>query len=336
MTQVRARPDPAAGGGHALLRVGGAAAAVADPRFRIMLGEGERANLGPGGWQAATALLSPLGASAEGPDLVLHLGPEVVDALEPGTVLFALPAAGIDEFRLIWPTDIPTSSEGSPPPSREPEPPAPGPAPSPPQVPPAPPPPPPPPPPPLPEVVRSRFPLWLVLGLVVLVALLAGGAWFYLHPRPMRHPLPPGLNARPPVVPVPVAPPAKQAACGSGSVVQVLACATTGHELYEIGRQRWTTDPNAAFEILQSAIDRKSAHAAYFLALRYDPVGFKPGGPIAKPEPREAALDYRIAVHAKIPGAAEHRAALKAWLEARAKAGGVMAPLTLHDFWSTP
>jgi len=332
MTQLRVRPDPAAGGGHALLRVDGAAAAVADPRFRIMLGEGDRANLGPGGWQAATALLSPLGATTEGPDLVLHLGPEVVDALEPGTVLFGLPAAGIDEFPLIWPTDIPTSSEGGPLPPREPEPPATGPAPGPAPVP-APPPPRLPPP---PEVVRSRFPLWPVLALVALVALLAGGARFYLHPRPGPHSLPPGLSARPAVVPPPAVPPAKQAACSSGSVMQVLACATTGHELYVIGRQRWTTDPNAAFEILQSAIDRKSAHAAYFLALHYDPVGFKRGGPIAKPEPREAALDYRIAARAKIPGAAEHRAALKAWLEARAKAGGVMAPLTLHDFWSTP
>ncbi|MGH7117823.1 MAG: hypothetical protein ACREFP_02320 [Acetobacteraceae bacterium] len=330
MTRLTVSPDPAAGPGHALLRVTGAAAAASDPRFRIMHGERERPNLGPRGWQAATARLEPLGATADGADLVLSLGPAVVDELEPGTVEFAMRAAGIAAMPLVWPPNIPTSG-------------------------PAPPPPPPPPvksddhstgapaPPlqPTPEPAGARVPVpprrrvlvgWALAG-VFLLALFVGagfGAWRYLHPaRPSpKRPAAQNHAAIPKV-------PATFLAC-SGTVAEIMSCAKTPEALYAAGRDLWSSDPNGAFVILQGAIDRGSADAAYFLALRYDPVRFQPGGPIPKPEPREAALDYRIAAHGGVAGAAEHRAALKSWLESHAKAGDIMAPLTLHDFWSKP
>jgi len=326
VTRLSVRPDTRAGGGHALLTVEGAAKAADDARFRITRGEGERPNLGPTGWQAAAALLEPLGASVNGADLELHLGPAVVDILEPGMVLFSLPAAGIDEVPLSWPAHIPTSSGAAqaddtvvirPPPPPPPPPPSPQPPP---------PAPPPPEPPPLPPV-KSRSSAWAWLAAVALLLVIAAGAgWYYLTRPP---PAPPHVvtNTQPTPAPMP--------ACGGGPVADVIQCAKDGQQLYTIGVGRWKTDPNGAFLILQTAIDRGSAEAAYFIAQQVDPVNFRPGGPIPKPEPREAAQNYSIAARANVPGAAEHRAALKTWLEQQSKAGDIMAGLIIHDYWGS-
>ncbi len=158
-----------------------------------------------------------------------------------------------------------------------------------------------------------------------------GGGWYYLR---WRQPVVPVQVHKKPVLPSPT--PDHRDHCQGGTVAQVLACKTDAHGLFVIGQRRWAKDPNGAFLILETAIDHHSAHAAYFLARHLDPVDFKPGGPIPRPQPREAARDYRLAAKAGIPGAGEHRAALKSWLEAQAKKGDVMAPLTLHDFWSKP
>ena len=336
MTEVSARADAAAGGGNALLRITGAAGASADPRFRIMLGEGTAPELGPRGWQTAAALLSPTDATVDGTDLVLRVGPSVVDALEPGVFLFSLPAAGVEEITLVWPGTIPTSGAGAPPAGDQEaetertrvQPPPPPPPPPPPSPPPPPPPPPPSPLPPSPP--SSRWPL-LALAALLLLVTAGGGGWYYLR---WRQPVVPRQVNKNHIPPSPTY--THESHCENGTVAQVLACKTSAHGLFVIGQRRWAKDPNGAFLILETAIDHQSAHAAYFLARHLDPVDFKPGGPIPRPQAREAARDYRLAAKADIPGAAEHRAALKSWLEVQAKKGNVMAPLTLHDFWSKP
>lgn len=103
--------DQAQRGGHALIRIsGGAAKGLADPRFRLSRDGYENGTLGDGGWQVADALLTPLAARAENTDLVLSVGPAVVDLVESGTVMLSVPAAGFDEV-VFWP-EMPLSRGG--------------------------------------------------------------------------------------------------------------------------------------------------------------------------------------------------------------------------------
>ena len=111
MNQAFVEPDLKQPYGHAVVRLPGAAAAAADPRFLIRREGYEKGVLGPGGWQVGEAHLSPLSANTDGNDLIIHLGPQVVDLLEPGTVLLSVPAAGFDGFA-VWP-DIAPSYTGS-------------------------------------------------------------------------------------------------------------------------------------------------------------------------------------------------------------------------------
>jgi hypothetical protein len=104
-------PDPKQPNGYALVRLPGAAAAAADPRFLIRREGYEKGVLGPGGWQVGEGHLSPLSANVDGEDLIIRLGPQVVDLLEPGTVLITVPAAAFDGFA-VWP-DIAPSYTGS-------------------------------------------------------------------------------------------------------------------------------------------------------------------------------------------------------------------------------
>jgi len=111
LNQAFVEPDLKQPYGHAVVRLPGAAAAAADPRFLIRREGYEKGVLGPGGWQVGEAHLSPLSANTDGNDLIIHLGPQVVDLLEPGTVLLSVPAAGFDGFA-VWP-DIAPSYTGS-------------------------------------------------------------------------------------------------------------------------------------------------------------------------------------------------------------------------------
>ena len=70
MKQAIVDPDPQQPFGHALVRFPGAAAGLKDPRFLIRRPDFERGVLGPGGWQAADAYLSPLSAEVKGQESV--------------------------------------------------------------------------------------------------------------------------------------------------------------------------------------------------------------------------------------------------------------------------
>ena len=59
-------------------------------------------SLGPDGWQVAAGRLTPIDVLTEGDALVLVLGPEAAENLEPGPVRLGIPALGIDEV-VIWP-----------------------------------------------------------------------------------------------------------------------------------------------------------------------------------------------------------------------------------------
>lgn len=102
MSEPEVTPDPALGSGHALIRIPGAAAAVTDPRFRLTRDGYDAGTLGPRGWQVADTLLEPLSARVDGADLVLSIGPALVNVVESGVIMLGLPAAKFDE-PVFWP-----------------------------------------------------------------------------------------------------------------------------------------------------------------------------------------------------------------------------------------
>ena len=227
MSDVTVEEDVSGPGGHARIRVRGAAQAQQSPGFMLRRPDWAEAVLGPAGWQVSEILLSPQRASVDGNDLVLLVGPEVCGHLEGGVYEIAVPAAGV-EAPVYWP-EIAT--------------PPPPPPPSPPVTPPAPPdattilqrpaiPPPIVEPPPLPPPVPPRpvpppGPRWGIWALVVLVLLaILGGALKALHlypfettpalddkladvvppPAPHPPPAPPPAPPAPPPHPAPTPP----------------------------------------------------------------------------------------------------------------------------------
>ncbi len=105
---ITVTPDPAYQAGHALIRVGGAAAASGNPGFRVQRdAEWSDDKLGPDGWQSSDALLQPVSAEAAGGDLLLHVGWEVCRFLEAGVYAVSVPGAGIEPTGTYWPDIAP-------------------------------------------------------------------------------------------------------------------------------------------------------------------------------------------------------------------------------------
>jgi hypothetical protein len=369
--RIRIVEDPAhPAGGHALIRIAGLAAPPADARFAIQREGWQRGVLGPDGWQVGAALLSPDRVWVEGSEVVLAVGPAVVDVVEAGPLRFRLPAAGLD-LAVFWP-DLTTSHAGAGPPPRPPA---------------APPPRPPPPaedatvvlPPSAPEPPPARAPLaaepargggaWpLLLVLLLFAAAGAGGVYWWLELReqpaavaeatPAPAPAPPAPPPAPPPAAPPAAPPAPPAApppappaapppaaapappdpalpsLAELTVPQVIARAPGLAEIAAEASARAARGLHEDALLLWEAAARLG-HAPSLTALGrlYDPVGFQPGRPFRTPDPRQAARYYQQALRAGDDGAAAPREALREWLRQQAARGDALAPLTLQDFW---
>src|SRR4051812_42477275 len=102
---VRIEQDTAYPAGHAVIRIVGVAGSNGPFGYRLRRDEFDEGNFGPLGWQVAEALLSPAEHSTDGGDLLLHVGPSVVQHIVSGVYHFALPAAGIETV-VFWP-DLP-------------------------------------------------------------------------------------------------------------------------------------------------------------------------------------------------------------------------------------
>lgn len=361
--RIRVEEDPAyPAGGHALVRISGLGAAPADARFAIQREGWQRGVLGPDGWQVGAALLTPDRVSAEGGEVVLAVGPAVVDVVEAGPLRFRLPAASVD-VAVFWP-DLTTSHDGAQPvPPPRPAPPAPEPAEdatvvvAPPVA----------EPPPVRAPLAAEAPrggsAWpLLLVLLLFAAAGAGGVYWWLElreqpavvaatpapavtPAPAPTPVAPvaaPVAAPPPVVPVPdpatpAPPPAAdpaQPSLADLTVPQVIARAPGVAEIAAEAAARAARGTHEDALLLWEAAARLG-HAPSLTALGrlYDPVGFQPGRPFRTPDPRQAARYYQQAQRAGDAGAEAPRAALRDWLQAQAGRGDTLAPLTLQDFW---
>lgn len=322
---VEVEPDPAHPAGHALIRVPDAAGAVGAPGFRVQRDAGWGDDkLGPGGWQSSDALLLPDRAEARGPDLLLYVGWSVCRHLEAGVYEISVPGAGLAQVGVYWPDIVPLHAGRGEPVVAPPPEPVPPPAPEPPPAEgtvsagpadDAPPPVLPDPPPAGPGVSKAVL---LVAGVLGLLA--GGGAYWWVN----RTPAPTDTAA--------VAPPAAPA-FGALSVPDVLAQAPDPAAVAAEGVRRLNGDRrDDGLLLLEAAADRSDPGAAAALARLYDPVQFRPGGPIPQPDARQAARYYRDAARGGLDVAAA-REALRQNLQTRVQAGDLGANLSLKDFW---
>lgn len=334
---LQVEPDPAHPAGHALIRVPGAAGAVGAPGFRVQRDAGWGDDkLGPGGWQSSDALLAPDRAEASGPDLLLHVGWGVCRHLEAGVYELSVPGAGLAQVGVYWPDIVPLHAGGGQPvmaprvavetaaqPAVSPVPP---------------------PAPPVlhaavepalggqaanpppgrtsagPGIAKTVIPVAAVLGL------LAGGAFWWMR-------TPGQVDTAQVAPPVPAAPPAAPAGLGGLSVPDVLAQAPNPAAIAAEGERRLQAERrDDGLLLLEAAADRADPAAAAALARLYDPVQFRPGGPIPQPDARQAARYYRDAARGGADVAAA-REALRQSLQARVQAGDLGANLSLKDFW---
>ncbi len=323
---VRAEADPDHPAGHALIWVTGAATAVHAPGFRVQRDAGWGDDkLGPGGWQGSDALLQADRAEARGSDLVLHVGWDVCRYLEAGVYEFSVPTAGLAQMGLSWPDIVPQHAGIS----RAPDLPAvptvavvepPGPA----SIPAM-------PPPDAPAALPSGTVKTgaLAASLAVLMLGLGMGAYYWLHREPDLTEL--AAAPAPEPTPAPVTPVA--AGLGGLSVPDVLIRAPNPAAIAAEGQQRLRSDRrDDGLLLLEAAADRADPAAAAALGRLYDPVLFQPGGPIPRPDPRQAARYYRDATRGGADVAAA-REALRQNLQARVQGGDLGATLNLKDFW---
>ncbi len=327
--------------GHARITLEGVQA-PSDGGFRIVREGYATANLGRRGWQVQEEKLVPVEIRQEGRDTILVIGPRLTWHLEPGPLVFLLPAAGL-EASLFWPDDIDVFDGELPPEPvmpREPElapslppvapaPPVPAPAPA--------------PPPPREEVAvaakqesTSRTPLVAGIGLLLLVAV-GGAVWWLTGSSPAPAPTPVATPApappAPPPAPVTAERPWLERSDGMNlrDLVQSAADAAAIHAAAL--RRQAAGRHDDALVLFEEAGERGHTPALTAVARLYDPIGFVAGRPFRAPDPRAAARYYRDAVQRGDAAAQAPRAALKTWLEEQARAGNGTAETALREFW---
>jgi hypothetical protein len=324
--------------GHARITLAGVQA-PSDGGFRIVREGYAAANLGRRGWQVQEEKLNPVEVRQEGADTVLVIGPRLTRHLEPGPLMFLLPAASV-EASLFWPDDIDVFDGDLPPETvmpREPEtvpkppPVTAGPAPQAPTPPPA-------------EAPRqpvqaertSRTPLLAGIGLLLLVAV-GGAAWWFTAAPPASSPVPaPVVTPTPtPAPPAPIAPERPWLERSDGmNLRDLVQSASDAAAIHAAALRRQAAGRHDdALVLFEEAGERGHAAALTAVARLYDPIGFVAGRPFRAPDPRAAARYYRDAVQKGDAAAQAPRAALKTWLEEQARAGNGTAETALKEFW---
>jgi hypothetical protein len=365
---VTVEPDPIGGAGHAVIRVHGAGPFTGPTSFRIRRDDYDDGVFGRNGWQVADELLVADSRQVAGNDLLLFIGPSIVQRIESAVYHFAIPAANI-ETTTFWP-DLPLLAQGAAnmvaEPARtgvraaavsrpviqrptaadtvqRPEPeirstvtrPA-EPAPD--------------------DTVRLQPAIdekpvvvpqppaptqrkwipWASLALVLIVVAAAGGGYYYYYylPHPPQQtantdPITPTPPHEQPVVQPPAGPDLQNM-----SVAEALRSGASPEALLREGQRRLGLDAarhGDALLLMQGAADRGHGPAHAALGGLYDPN--LPHPPDIIPDPRQAALHYRRAVDGGDTSVAAARAALKTFLERQVAQNDPFAPGTLNEFW---
>jgi hypothetical protein len=330
--------------GHARITLQGVQTPT-DGGFRIVREGYSAANLGRRGWQVQEEKLTPVEIRQEGADTVLVIGPRLTRHLEPGPLVFLLPAAGL-ETSLFWPDDIdvfdgelppepvmPREAETAPKPlpvAIAPPAPAPSTAAS-----------------PREDIAApakreggSRVSVLAGSGLLLLVAI-GGAVWWFTGSSPAPSPAsaPVATPAPPPAAPAP--PPAPATAerpwleRSDGMALRDLVQSAPDVAAIHAAalRRQAAGRHDDALVLFEEAGERGHAPALTAVARLYDPIGFVAGRPFRAPDPRAAARYYRDAVQKGDAAAEAPRAALKTWLEEQARAGNGTAETALKEFW---
>jgi hypothetical protein len=369
---VEVQPDPKYSAGHAVIVVRGAGRFAGSANFRIRRDDFDEGVFGASGWQVADTLLTPDEKSIDGNDLLLHIGPSIVQQIDSGVYYFALPSAEL-EATMFWPdlplladrpSDViaehararrreappnrPTISRqtrGEPPSSASPT--------------------------VRPEragpsdaaeaktIVGDAVPVfqpdtepkppqietttswsWLLL-LVPLVLLGAAGGylgyrWLYPpHPSVAEHQMPPPVPDQLPEHPPQLdrSPPPSGPNLENMSAIDAIRSGAAPEALLrEAERRLQLGGPKTNDALLLLRAAADSGYAPAHSALGRF---YDPNlhPRDVTPDPRQAALHYRAAARGGDNATSEARAALKAWLERQAQQNDMYAPLILREFW---
>ena len=352
MSGILVDQDPAGRRGYGLDTIKGGAACLPDPRFRIQRPDEQAGFLGPQGWQPGETLLSPLKAWVNAEDLVLEIGPEVVDTVQDGTVAFAVPSIRLFST-VIWPVLPPSRGTGqdifrplpkfsaevqpvravgniSPTPSTFEESPKPAASPTrgtsePTQR--------------LPlnvdpinsshskpesgSVKPARTAGWVPIAMALIVATLIGGAaGYYLTKQTVVAPV--AITVEPTVA----------GDCDSKPLPDLFQCETDPVKLFQVGQSRIEAgNSDDAVKIFMADAQDGNGASALALAKMYDPASFQANDAITQADVVEAARYYEMAINDGTQAAAQPRAQLYQFLQGRAAQGDIQAPLILNNFW---
>ena len=359
---ISVEPDANFTPGRGVVRLVGAGRFTGPAEISIKRGDYDQGVLGKNGWQVADELLTPDGVSIDGNDLLLQIGPSIVQRVVSGMYQVAVPAAGF-EASVFWP-DLPLQTDealnmiaepargdaqaASPvrPIIHRPEAVA--------TV------------APVPAItakpqigtatgpdaritsqpvdpkaagpvagkLRRWWPIWLALLAVVLIG--AGGYAVYWMTHPEPEPAPVSPAAGPEHQPSQAPAPANGIDLTQMSVADALRSGATGEALLREAQRRLQLDEGQrgdALLLMRGAanpdLNYPPANAA--LGRLYDPTQSHPAG--VRTDARQAAAQYQVAIRGGDNSVAAERDALKSYLENQAQHGDVFAPLILKEFW---
>lgn len=198
------------------------------------------------------------------------------------------------------------------------------------------------------EPPRRRGAVAVGLAALVAAGLAGAGVWQYREcgallclasdaPQPPVAPVPPPPPPPPPAPPAPPQPPPPSPtptptpvaepspACTSPYDERCLAARSPEDILRDAQALMAQGSLDAGLLMLEYVVQRGHAPGMVALGRLYDPVGFQPGRPFQRPNPRRAGELYGRALAAGDPDAAALRDGLLAWLRADIAAGGATA-----------
>lgn len=189
-----------------------------------------------------------------------------------------------------------------------------------------------------PSTEKRRNTFFWVVGIIVLCALV-GAALIWgmgLFSSPLHTPPKEALSSSKPkeASPSPAPQTTSIQSLETLSVPDVIAKAPSIASIGQEGIRRLNGhQKDDGVLLLEAAANKGDGMAMLALARLYDPVTFKPGGPVPSPDIRESAHYFQKAVQAQVTEAIQPRAVLHDYLQQQAQQGNMTAQLALKDFW---